>query len=758
MMLSKLMTRLVLLLTIVVFLMLGPEGWAEQPSLLAPQQTGELSQETLWEAARRGELARVQQAIEAGVDVDAKTAYGATALSFAADRGHLEVIRYLLDKGANPNAKDTFYNATPMTWASTAGRFEIQKALVLAGSNEVDAVLPQAIKNNDVELVKKIIESGKTSRLALKSGLLAASAIRKDDNDNQMLDLLRSAMDRFYPAFIVEKDVLKSYVGTYLSPTGQRLVIALGDSGLTLQLNDRATQPLEAHSQQRFSALVSELVFQTDAQVVTSVTETDREGSREYRRLSDEEVAALPAIDANKENAASLEIATEEFPASSPASLAADAAVSSPHWPQFRGLAARGIADGQQPPLEWNAETGKNLLWNTMIPGLGHSCPVIWENRIFLTSAISGKEADLKIGLYGDVASVEDDTEHEFITVCIAADTGEILWQRTACKRIPSVKRHLKSTHANSTVATDGRHVIAWFGSEGLYCYSMDGEPIWEKDLGLLDSGWFYDRDYQWQFGASPIIHDGRLILQCDIQDQSHLSVLDVATGEELWRTDRDEIPSWATPTVVETPNGLQIVTNATGAARGYDYATGKELWRIERNSEIAVPTPFSAHGLIYISSGYRPIQPIYAIRLDAVGDLTLSEGMDSNEFVAWSETKSGPYMPTPLVYGDYLYVCSNSGIFACYQATTGKLVYKKRLPMKGNRSFVGSPIAADGHVFVTSEEGETAVIKAGPTFDLVASNVSGENCLTTPAISGGRIFIRGQRHLFAYGVKADEQ
>jgi outer membrane protein assembly factor BamB len=360
--------------------------------------------------------------------------------------------------------------------------------------------------------------------------------------------------------------------------------------------------------------------------------------------------------------------------------------------------------------------------------------------------------------LYGDVASVDDDSEHEFVTVCMDKRNGKVVWRRTACKKVPSVKRHLKSTHANSSIATNGKYVISWFASEGVYCYSMEGKLVWKKDLGLLDSGWFYDRDFQWQFGASPIIHNDRLILLCDIQDQSFIATYDLASGKEIWKTDRDEIPSWSSPTVIDTPSGLTIVTNATKASRGYSFQTGEQIWQIKKNSEIAVPTPFTAHGLIYVSSGYRPIQPIYAIRLDAEGDLTLAENVQKSEYISWSESRGGPYMPTPIVYGDYLYICSNSGILTCYQAITGEQVYKKRLRMKGLKSFVGSPIAADGHLYITSEDGETAVIKAGPKFQLVANNFCGESCLTTPAISEGTFFVRSQRHVFAFANKAMDE
>lgn len=715
---------------------------AQDPSALRPDT------QTLWDAARRGEVDKVKQAVEAGVDVNAKTNYGATALSFAADRGQLDVVEYLLSQQADPNVKDSFYNATPMSLANMGNRYDIMQALVLAGADDVDTALVKAIRQDDLVVIRHIANSGKASRRALMSNLLAA----KEKENQEITELLEQSLATFYPKVELTKATFDSYIGTYLAETKSKLDVSHKDGVLTVAPEPGGSYTLDADSQIEFSNPLAKLKFNVTDSAVVGLEWAFAGSTKTYRKLTNAEIAGLPEPTSTTDNDRQTgELANQEFPASSPKSLAEDLAFSGPNWGQFRGPGARGIADGQQPPTNWDAEKEENLAWKTPIPGLGHSCPVIWNDKLFVTTAISDQEADIRTGLYGDVTSVEDDSEHEFVTYCLNRETGAIIWKQTACKKTPSVKRHLKSTHANPTVATNGTYVVSWFGSEGVYCYTMDGKLVWQKDLGLLDSGWFYDRDYQWQFGASPIIHNNRLILLCDIQDQSFIATYDVATGNEIWKTKRDEIPGWSTPTVIETPTGLQIITNATRAARGYDFETGAELWQIKRNSEIAVPTPFTARGLIFISSGYRPIQPIYAIRLDARGDLTLDEGVNQSEYVAWSETKGGPYMPTPIVYGDYLYICSNSGILSCHQAATGNLVYKKRLPMQGNRSFVGSPIAADGNLYITSEEGETAVIQAGPTFKLLSNNFCGENCLTTPAISSGTIYIRGQNHVFAF-------
>ncbi|HBE66824.1 MAG TPA: hypothetical protein DDW52_01615, partial [Planctomycetaceae bacterium] len=640
------------------------------------------SAEELWAAARKGDLEAVMAEVRGGVDVDTPTPYAATALSFAADRGHLEVVQYLLDAGANPNVQDTFYKATPLSWAISRNRLEIIRALAKAGAKDLGRALPKAITEKDVELVRLIAESKDITRSALEQGLKKAD----DDGVTEASELLSSTIADRFPRVEVPADLLNNYQGVYQATAeegeerGETLRVGATETHLTARgATGRGTR-LYAEDQQKFSVGKTLYEFVVQDGTVLAVVRRSEAGVKRFERLSKEAAEALPDSAGNSNDV----VASDgKFPASSIESRDADLALSSSNWGQFRGAQARGIADGQSPPTQWDAADDRNLGWKTPIPGLGHSCPVVWDDRIYVTTAVSEFDTSIKTGLYGDVASVDDESVHKFVVMCLSASDGKVLWEKTACEKVPSVKRHLKSTHANSTVATDGRYVVTWFASEGIYCYKPNGELVWQRDLGLLDSGWFYDREYQWQFAASPVIDGDKVILQCDIQDDSFIAALDLTTGADVWRTQRDEIPSWSTPTVVQTPTGKQVITNATKAARAYDLMTGQEIWTIGGNSEIAVPTPFTAGGLIYVSSGYRPIQPIYAIRPDAQGELTLAKREKSSEHVAWSVSKGGPYMPTPLVYGDYLYTCNNSGILTCYQATSGELVYKKRLPMK---------------------------------------------------------------------------
>ncbi len=423
---------------------------------------------------------------------------------------------------------------------------------------------------------------------------------------------------------------------------------------------------------------------------------------------------------------------------------------SAQNWPQFRGPVASGVVEGRGMPLKWDGEKPVNVRWKVPIPGLAHSSPVVWGNKVFITTAISvNPKEETRFGLYGDVAPVKENSKHTWKVYCLDKQTGRVLWEHTAYEGVPKVKRHPKATHASSTPAVDGKHVIALFGSEGLYCYDLNGKLLWKQDLGVLDAGWFYDPDYQWEHASSPIIHKNLVILQADIQKDSFIAAYDIKTGRQVWKTSREEIPSWATPTVYEGKGRAELITNGTKAIRGYDLATGKELWRLTPNSEITTPTPFVAHDLIYVTSGYAPIQPIYAIRPGATGDITLKEGTESNQFIAWSKKRGGPYMPTPIVYADLLYVCSNQGVMTAYNAKTGERVYQQRLADRGG-AFTASMVASDGKIYLSSEDGEIFVVKAGPKHELLSINPMGEVLMATPAISDGMLIVRGIKHLFA--------
>jgi outer membrane protein assembly factor BamB len=287
------------------------------------------------------------------------------------------------------------------------------------------------------------------------------------------------------------------------------------------------------------------------------------------------------------------------------------------------------------------------------------------------------------------------------------------------------------------------------FGSEGMFCYDLAGTLKWHQDLGVLDLGAFNDPDLKWGAGSSPVIYKNLVIVQCDRPKEGFLAAYDLTTGKPVWKTTRDEPPSWGTPTVIDSPTRPELVVNGARFIRGYDPLTGKELWRLGPNSEIAVPTPFAAAGLIFVTSGYRPIQPIYALLPGASGDISVGERHELGSHVAWETTKGGPYLPTPIVYGSILYVCTNQGILTAYDARSGKQIYKNRLG--GGGGYTASPVAGDGKLYFTCEDGEVRVVKAGPRFELLAINPIGEPCLATPAISDGMIFVRGRKTIFAF-------
>ncbi len=322
--------------------------------------------------------------------------------------------------------------------------------------------------------------------------------------------------------------------------------------------------------------------------------------------------------------------------------------------------------------------------------------------------------------------------------------TGTIVWERVAFEGEPIDKRHIKSTYASATPATDGRVVVAWFGSQGVHAYDVDGHFLWKVDLGRINLGAYDIPTYEWGPASSPIIWNGLVILQCDTQADSFIVALDAATGKTVWKTDRDELPSWGTPNVATTSAGPVLVTNASNYIRAYDPRTGKELWRLGGSSKITAPTPVFGDDLVVVASGRAPERPIFVVRPGAHGDLTLVSGQTKSDAIAWSRTGRGPYMPTPLIYQGLLYVLANNGVFDAYNLKSGEEVYRQRLDPVGS-GFSASPVAADGKIYLSSEDGEMLVITAGSSFKQVATNSMGE-------LHDGDAGVVGRRHVRAHG------
>src|SRR6266404_1569092 len=424
------------------------------------------------------------------------------------------------------------------------------------------------------------------------------------------------------------------------------------------------------------------------------------------------------------------------------------------NWPSFRGPQAAGIAERQNLPDRWDPKTGENILWRTPIPGLAHSSPVVWGNSIFVTSAVSSDpKAGFRPGLYGDGDASQDRSQHRWMLYALDKRTGKIVWERVAHQGVPVDKRHIKSTYANSTPATDGRIVVAWFGSQGVYAYDVSGRLLWKVDLGRLELGAYDIPTYEWGPASSPIIWNNLVILQCDTQNDSFLLALDADTGKTVWKTDRDELPSWGTPTVATTSTGPILVANAPNYIRGYDPRTGKELWRLGGSSKITAPTPVFSDEMFAVVSGRGPERPIFVVKAGARENLTLPEGKSSSEAIAWSRTGRGSYMPTPLIYDGILYVLANNGLLDAYNLRTGEELYRQRLPVVGS-GFSASPVASDGKLYLSNEDGEMLVIAAGQKFAHIATNSMGEMLMATPALSDGVMYVRSSASLFAVGRK----
>ncbi len=691
------------------------------------------SETALLEAAQRGDVVQVRSLLDAGTPVDARSRYGATALFFAADKANLELARLLLDRGADVNVVDTFYNASPLPWAlfkgaTSAPHRELARLLVERGAADPGAALSPAVSAGDKALVQAVLATGKAKPDEI--GAAFAQANKEGQSDiAALLALLAPPPSAGLPA-----DEMARLAGEYkAADIGLAIMVSIEAGELRAQATGQPAFTLDPTPEGTLKAREFggiELRF-ADGQPAERFTLL--QGGRETVFVRAQPAAAAAA------------------PATLPPIPAATRSAARP-WPSFRGPAASGIGDGQGAPAAWDGEKGQNVRWKTAVPGLALSSPVIWDGKVFVTSAVAPTaDRTFRTGLYGDVDSVPEDALHTWTVFALELATGKILWQREAASGKPKVKRHLKSSHANPTPATDGQRLIVHFPSEGLFAYDLAGKLLWKQDLGVLGSGWFFDPTYEWGFSSSPILHDGKVIVQADVYQGSFLAAFDAATGKPLWRTERQEIPTWGTPAVIDAGEGkAEIVTNGT-KVRGYDAATGAELWTLGPNSEITVATPVIANGLAYVTGGYPPARPVYAIKPGGRGDLSLAEGSTAGPHVPWSAPRDGTYIPTPIVYQGILYTLNNNGRFAAYDALTGTVHYRERIGNAG-ASFSGSPVAADGRLFLTSEDGTTFVLRAGPVFELLGTNPLGEVVMSSAAISDGVFVLRGLEHVWGLG------
>lgn len=412
-------------------------------------------------------------------------------------------------------------------------------------------------------------------------------------------------------------------------------------------------------------------------------------------------------------------------------------------WPQFRGAQSIGVAEDPTLPEKWSAT--ENVAWKTDIPGIGWSSPIVWGNQVFLTSVINtGDTEPPKKGLYFGGERPIPPAEHRWMVYAVNFQTGKVLWEREVYKAIPKFSRHLKNSFASETPVTDGERVYAYFGNVGLFVFDMKGTLLWKQMFDAKKTR------FGWGTAASPVVYKDKIFIVCDNDEQSYLVALDKKTGKQIWKVDREVGTNWATPYIWESGQRTELVIPGTKAVRSYDL-DGKTLWEFKGMSSIAIPVPFSKHGLLYITSGYVGDQhrPVYAIKPGASGDISLKEGETSNQFIAWYQRQAGPYNPSPIVYGDLYYTLLDRGFFTAHDAKTGKEVYGKQRIDPAAGAFTSSPWAYNGKIFALSEDGDTFVIQAGSEYKLVGKNSLDEMCMATPAIVKGSLIIRTATKLY---------
>ena len=442
-------------------------------------------------------------------------------------------------------------------------------------------------------------------------------------------------------------------------------------------------------------------------------------------------------------------------------SMAAGASAQT-NWPQFRGGVAGVVADDPALPERWGPD--ENIAWSIDIPGRAWSSPIVWGDHVFVltvTRVTGGTDAQpMPIESYrarslgGSMTGADVDREAEplrWVLYDVDFESGEVRWERELHAAVPALTAHQKNTFASETPVTDGERVYVYLADVGLFAVDFEGGEAWSAPLE-----WLPRRN--WGAAGSPVLHDGRLYVVNDNDERSWVAAFDAATGEEIWRTDRDEGTNWSTPFVWENDVRTELVTTGTGGVRSYSL-DGELLWELHGMSSLVIPTPFADHGLLFINSGYiaDTTRPVYAVRAGASGDISLGQGSTSNDYVVWSHPRLGSYNPSSLVYGDYHYTLLDRGILMCYDARTGQPVYPRRRVTAGTL-FTASPWAYNGKIFALSEDGDTFVIRAGEDFEVLRRNSLGdEMTMATPAIARGSLFLRTASKLYRIASDAGE-
>jgi outer membrane protein assembly factor BamB len=679
-------------------------------------------------AARSGDLKEVRRLVESGVPLDAADSWGTTPLALAVQQNEIEVVRYLLEKGADPSSRETFFGASVLDLALWKGEpdYEVARILLAAGAKDRIRALAQALQNGDAALARAAVESGP---------LLESEA---DDVKNyfgelegelkEILDSVKTEPDPPPPDYSAKE--LAGFAGTFTGAEGVSAEIEVREGKLTIDFEDKQT----------VLAPTAEWIFRNNeagltvryfgrAEVVDGF-QIERPGQKPVGMR----VAESPVVGA---------VDLPEF-------VADPDAEPTVHWPGFRGANRNGVGDGVEPPVKIDLESGDGIAWRTALPGLGNSSPVVWGDTVYVTTAVAeGGSEPLKTGLTGAGDEVEEKTEHRWLVLAYDKSNGKKRWETEVGRGVPLTKRHFKATQANSSPVTDGKHIVVVFPTAGLACLDMDGKLHWKHELGGLNAGGFNDPGMEWGFAASPIIYEKKVILQVDIHDGPYLAAWDLESGKPLWKTERPDVaPSWATPAIWSTPDGDELVVNAS-IIRGYDPETGRELWSLGPTSIQVVASPVVGSKNVFVSSGYPPARPIYAVKPGIRGEHTIESEEDAKA-LAWYQTRGGAYMPTPLLYRGLFYVVHHNARIVAHDSRTGAPVYKARFSAGG--TMTSSPVVANGKIYQGAEEGTFYVLEAGPEYRELAVYELGEPVMATPAISEGLLLVRLPSELIAFG------